>query len=480
VPSGTRPRVLITFVACEAITLIVILVPGIRFAYRAPSLHVALETAAALIALLTAYLVFGRLMASERLDALVLLSGLVVLALSNLVFSAIPAATFRNARSPFSTWAPLIGRLAGAILLGIAAHLPPRQLKRPRWAASVFLPLILIEVAAISGLVAALGRRLPSGIDPALSPTRTIHLKAHPAILAANLAAAALYLIAAAGFTRSAMRRNDVLMKWLAIGSIFAAFASINYFLYPSLYIQWIYVGDAFRLLFYLVLLLGAATVISENWHEVARAFALDERRRMARDLHDGLAQELAFIIRRARRLSHDSPEPAASQIAAAAERALISSRLAIAALSRSQDESLDASLTRIVEEVAARTGAKVDLDVVSGIQVSPEAREALIRIAAEAVSNAAHHAGAESIRVELARGSRVKLRISDDGAGFDVNDVARTANGGFGLISMRERAEALGADFLLSSDPGVGTVVEVVLPRVPIPQRGAFRLRPG
>jgi len=84
-----------------------------------------------------------------------------------------------------------------------------------------------------------------------------------------------------------------------------------------------------------------------------------------------------------------------------------------------------------------------------------------LIRIACEAVSNAAQHSGAERVSLSLHRqNGGVRMRVSDDGSGFD--PVARAS--GFGLTSMRDRATSVGADLRISSVPGHGTDVVVEL----------------
>ena len=95
-------------------------------------------------------------------------------------------------------------------------------------------------------------------------------------------------------------------------------------------------------------------------------------------------------------------------------------------------------------------------------MQVGGDAREALVRIACEAVSNAARHGQAQLVRVELQNGRHVRFRVVDDGVGFDPS-IPRP--GHFGLVSMRERAQAVGGSFRVRSAPGAGTEVEVVLP---------------
>ena len=216
--------------------------------------------------------------------------------------------------------------------------------------------------------------------------------------------------------------------------------------------------GDLFRVLFYAVLIVGAAREVGTYWRGLAETAVLEERRRIARDLHDGVAQELAFIGRRARRLGSDAY---AHEIAAAAERALNDSRRAIAALTQPLDRSLADVIAEALDGVAGRHGFELDLRLEQDVDVSSEAREALARIGCEAVANAARHAGTDVVRVELAGGDRVRFAVSDTGRGFDP---VVPAAGRFGLTIMRERAEAVGATFRVHSRPGAGTTVEVVL----------------
>jgi len=103
----------------------------------------------------------------------------------------------------------------------------------------------------------------------------------------------------------------------------------------------------------------------------------------------------------------------------------------------------------------------KVDLNLTPGIRLPAPRREALVRIACEAATNAARHSGADQVDVGLERdGSAVRLWVSDEGHGFDTAD----SGGGFGLTLMRERARSVGAELVVSSQPGHGSQVEVAL----------------
>jgi signal transduction histidine kinase len=241
------------------------------------------------------------------------------------------------------------------------------------------------------------------------------------------------------------------------------AFARLNYFLFPSVYTHFVYTGDGFRLAFDVALLVGGLREIRTYQRGLAERSVLEERRRIARDLHDGLAQDLAFITAQTRALGRaaDAP-PRLERIASAAERALDDSRAAIAALTRRLDEPLDEALARSAHEIAERCGIRVELGLEPDIDVPPAMREALARIVREATSNAARHGGAQRVTVGLTREDGLRLTVSDDGAGFDPESKYRA---GFGLISMRERAEALGGRLNLRSRPGAGTTVEVIVP---------------
>ena len=243
-------------------------------------------------------------------------------------------------------------------------------------------------------------------------------------------------------------------------------FAGIDYADSPSLQSGWLYNGDVLRIGFYFALLAAAAGEVTRYWEASRETAVLDERRRIARDLHDGLAQELAFIVRRAKRTLEKGVEPSdVTQIANAAERALDESRRVIATLTRPLDEPLDVVLSEAVKGVADRVGTTVALALDPDVHVSADVREALVRIAREAVTNAARHGDASLVRVELENGNGLRLRIVDDGRGFDQISPRRRRTGGFGFSSMADRARAIGGDLYVESARGAGTTVEVVLP---------------
>jgi DNA-binding NarL/FixJ family response regulator/signal transduction histidine kinase len=348
-----------------SITVGVALLPSVRFAYRLPALHVAIETAAAIIGLVAAYLVAGRFQRTRRLNDLLLALALTLLAGTNLAFGTVPAA-IADSPTRFSTWAGVPGRVLGALGLVVAAFAPARTVVGGHRLKTVLaIPLALAVAAAVA--VAALYAGVPAGVDIELAPESSgrPRLVGHPAVLAVQLLVMVLFAVAAAGFIRRAERDRDEFIAWLAAGVILGAFARLNYFLYPSLYSEWVYTGDAFRLLFYVTILVGAAREVRSYWQAAAAAAVLEERRRLARDLHDGLAQELAFIARNVRRLDRECPVVRRVELGAA--RALADSRRAIAALTESLDRPLDAALAEVARDVAAREGTEVALTLAPG-----------------------------------------------------------------------------------------------------------------
>jgi signal transduction histidine kinase len=187
-----------------------------------------------------------------------------------------------------------------------------------------------------------------------------------------------------------------------------------------------------------------------------------EERRRIARDLHDGLAQELAYIAIESKRLAALEGQEELVSIAGAAERALQETRRVMESLITLREEPLDELIADEAEAVAARWGADVVLAVDPAIRPSPPTQEALLRIVREAVTNAARHGKARRVWIYVQADEGITLRVVDDGIGFDPGGVA---GAGFGLISMRERVEELGGELHLESLPTTGTTVEAFLP---------------
>lgn len=448
-------------VAAALVTAAVIGLPFLRFAYRAPELHVALETTAALTALVLAFLVYGRFRASGSLQALLLAMSLGIVAVANLLLAMLPAALGIEGQE-VRDWASVALRLLGTLLLTAAALIRP-ELVVNRRGATTAAGVVLMLLGGVAMTVGAIAD-LPPAIDPDvdLSESGRPLVIGHPMLLAAHAVGGVAYAIAALAFTYQATRRPDPLIRWLAAACALAAFSRVNYLLFPSLYSDFVYTGDLLRFGFYVLLLVGGAREVQSFWQARAHAAVLEERRRLARDLHDGLTQELTYIWSQSRRLAtHPDDAQAVERIGGAAARALDEARGAIAALTQTSDAGFAAVLEQAADGLASRYDAAVAVDVAPDVQVTPEQADALLRIVAEAFRNAVRHGGARSVAVAVRM--PLELEVRDDGTGFD--PAAERERLGFGLTSMRERAEGLGASFAVESEPGAGATVTVRWP---------------
>lgn len=461
-PPASRDRLMwTTAITALGITFLVMYFPAVRFAYHSPGFHVVLETIASLVAGLAAFLFFGRLRESNSRSGRALVYALMVSALVNLFLSVLPTLSEIRVIEHYGAWASLVGRLVGSIAFAIAAFASPVPGRHKRFIGWSISAAAIGTVLFVSVIVVAALPMLPTAVVE--GNLRDAALRAHPSVIVLQGFTLLFFAAATVGFVLRAKATGDELMLWLASGSLLAAFARLHYMLYPSLYADWVYTGDFLRLGFYSMLVAGAIGEIRRYWYNLAAAAAAAERRRLARDLHDGVAQELAYIVSQTRLMGRGAP-PAAEDvrvIAGAAARALDESRRAIAALINEDDEPLEVALAQAAEEVAQRVGATIRLDLEPGADVSAPAREALIRIAREAISNAGRHSQGKLVSVQLSVNGRVRLAVRDDGVGFDMDERRPDC---FGLISMRERAESLDAEFSITSSPGQGTSVEVAL----------------
>ena len=437
-------------------TAALVLVASLNFAYHGPALRVALETSAAIAASTAAFLVLGRFWRTGFFDELILSAGLSLLALSNFVFAALPAVFSLQSGRSF-VWSMIVTTTLAAFLICVAALLPRKRLAfGPRWPLAVYG----------SVLVLALAGTLPTAVDPRLVPRSVASSLSGAAQLSfvgtSQVVLTLLYLLAALGFTRRHRLTSDELSGWLAVGCILAGASQINYYFHPAVHSNWVYTADVFRLGFYLALLIGAAREIASYWTSVVAAASLEERRRLARDVHDGLAQEIAYIARNVRLLGEQGAEPQlVDRILRGVARAQEESRRVVGALAAKVDEPLDRALAEAARDAALRYGASVDMELANGISLSPREREAVVRIASEAVTNAARHSGAATLRLYLERlDAGMRLGVVDDGDGFDDEE----PRSGFGLITMKDRAEALGGKLRIESRRGTGTRVELEL----------------
>lgn len=194
-----------------------------------------------------------------------------------------------------------------------------------------------------------------------------------------------------------------------------------------------------------------------------------EERRRVARDLHDEVNQALTAILLRLEALAHDVPADQREDVAqlkrlttqAMDELLNLARQLRPTAL---DDHGLVIAIEAQVRGFGDRTGIEARLQTDGDPAALDDERQTVIyRIAQEALANAGRHAGATRVDVSLTTvGDGARLRVADDGAGFDPVAARR---GGLGLEGMAERAKLVGGELDLRSAPGAGTEVTLRLP---------------
>lgn len=198
---------------------------------------------------------------------------------------------------------------------------------------------------------------------------------------------------------------------------------------------------------------------------------AAEERERIARDIHDTLAQTLAGLVllsERAGRQARDGRTDAAAEAIATIEQtareALAESRALVARMAAvPADEALAAAIERLAARFRAEVGLAIDVDVAAGVDLDREQQVVLLRCLQEALANVRKHAQATLVTVAVASDvDGVRMTVRDDGVGFDTS-AART---GFGLDGIGDRATLAGGSVEVASEPGRGAVLTIVLPR--------------
>ncbi|MEJ5868732.1 hypothetical protein WDV85_13385 [Pseudokineococcus sp. 5B2Z-1] len=265
-------RSLLVAVAGLVVTVVVGALPSVPLAYRSPEGHLVLETVVATVSPLVALLLYGRFRRSRLLRELLLAHAVAVLAVASSVVAVASVVTDAGPGSALTTWAPLVVRLASAVLLLVAALVPPdRQVVAARPARQVLaVAAVLLGVGA---LAQALGAAVPTVVEALPAPERSGQplLEGHPVLLVAQTAALVCFAAAAVALTRQARRSGDDFLGWVAAAAVLGAWSRVNYLLFPSLYSQWLYTGDVLRLGFYLLLLAGGLLEVGSYWRAQGR-----------------------------------------------------------------------------------------------------------------------------------------------------------------------------------------------------------------
>lgn len=221
------------------------------------------------------------------------------------------------------------------------------------------------------------------------------------------------------------------------------------------------------------------AAIAVDNAHLYAQVEGLavmEERLRLAREMHDGQAQVLAFVntkVQAVRELLRaERGEEAAEQLdqlAAAAREVYADVREGILGLRSAVDaeNGLADALRLHLEHWQDQSGIPVDFEPMDLPRFSAEVELQLLRILQEALANVRKHSGAERVEVTLAMDvDEIRAEVRDNGRGFDPRSLDQGGKPRFGLATMRERAEAIGARLEVSSRLGEGTRVSLQMPR--------------
>ena len=215
---------------------------------------------------------------------------------------------------------------------------------------------------------------------------------------------------------------------------------------------------------------LGVAVAHAHLFAEVQNKAALEERQRLARDLHDSVTQSLyslTLLAEAARRVvgtdqRHQVAEYV-TRLGEAAQQALKEMRLLLYELRplALQREGLVGAVQQRLDAVEKRAGVDTRLLVEGRLDLPAPVEVELYHIIQEALNNAMKHAAARSVTVRIrVEGTRVEVTVTDNGRGFDPHGAGDA--GGLGLASMRARVERLGGALTIRSQPGEGTTVAV------------------
>jgi signal transduction histidine kinase len=423
--------------------------PDLRMTYELPSLTLALDTGMTLAATIVAVLAGIRFSVEGRLLDALLCAGFSAAGATLLCFGVAPVLGGDPVATP-EAWSALGGSVLALALIAAAPWTNGRVAARRR-ALRITLVLLALALTCVWLAARTAGGSLPELEQGADQATLTI---------VTTMVQSVLSLVAVIGFGWRYRRYREDLDRWLALAATLMLSAELHYIFAPVVASGVVSQGDFLRLLAYGLLLAGVWRAI--RFAEFGRAVA-EERARVAREIHDGLAQYLFTISTHASMLERGSaPDGTIRRLKDAAALAQQEARFAILALSSASGNApFDAALRRYLDVLTADGELAVELEVDPAIQLAPDEQIEVFRIVQEGLANVRKHAGAETAEVWIGREGRRRLvRILDDGAGFEAN-----GNGaGQGLKNMRLRATSIGGEFTLLSAPGRGTAVEVVL----------------
>ena len=427
--------------------------PTLRTQYDRPQLLLVLETIMALAGILVALLAGARFSVTGLRTDLLLAAGFLIWSLSTVAFAIVPVLE-GGSLSRADGWAALAGGIAGQGLIAGAPFVRGRSRLRDR----ALRDAVLAASVALAALWVLL--RAHGGALPVLTPPPGV-ADVPPGLASVLAVQALLDLLAVVGWGRRFAKTGDDLAKWLALGFTLLGFAALHLVFTPPRGTTYVAAGDYLRMVAFALMLVGAWRAIRSA--ELGRAIA-EERARVAREIHDGLAQYLFAVSTHAQMLEEGTPvDEVGPQLKQAAALAQQEARFAILALSSASGTApFDSALRRYVEFLTADGELAVDLEIDPATRLAPDEQIEIFRIVQEGLGNVRRHANATRAEVVVGRrpsGERF-VAIEDDGEGFP----PEAPTGGQGLRNMRDRASSIVGGISVHSTPGLGTALEVVL----------------
>ena len=438
----------LTLIGLLGFAMLLLALTGRLGGYALPEGRIALDTAVAVVALIVALLTAARFLVEGRSMDMLLAGGFLAIGIGTFAFKVAPVIG-GGTLAAVDAWAATGSELLAAALIA-AAPFVSRRVSVRRRALGAALGFVAGSLVAIWLGLRALG------LDPgaALVGDRVRAVDAAYALLAT------LALTAAVGFGLRFRRHGRDLDSWLALALTLVVFADLHYVLAPTRSSEYVLHGDFLRLLSFGVLLVGVWRAIGQA--EFGRAVA-EERARVARDIHDGLAQYLFALSTQVSMLESGALlEEVLPRLKLASTAAQQEARFAVLALSSASGTApFDAALKRYVDFLTADGLLDVEIEIDPAVTLAPDEQIEIFRIVQEGLANVRRHAGAR--RAEVTIGQRLGRRVVivwDDGAGFD----GEVNGAGQGLKNMRARAASIQGALALQSTPGRGTSIEVVL----------------
>jgi signal transduction histidine kinase len=419
---------------------------SLQSAYELHDARVAFDTVTAVVAAFVCVLTSIRFLVEGRTLDLLLAAGFWSIAIGTVAFALIPVFG-GGSIAPSAAWQLVGARLLGAGLIAIAPYVDGRMTGRRRSLVSVGAGIAVLLAMAAAAL------NMPGGRGP-------VDLVQGSYVRVAALLLTGLWLVALVGFALRYRRHGRDFDSWMCLAATLAVFADLHLVLTPVVSSELVLQGDFLRIVAYGVLLVGVWRAIGEA--EFGRAVA-DERARVAREIHDGLAQYLFAISTQVRMLEDGAAlEEVLPRLKRAATSAQQEARFAVLALSSAGGSArFDSALRRYIEVLTADGELEVELEVDSQVRLAPDEQIEVFRIVQEGLGNARRHAHARHVDVAiLQRAGRRVVTVSDDGVGFDETAVLA----GQGVDNMKLRAAAIDGELTMRSDPGRGTAIEVVL----------------